>query len=150
MKKLLPLFACVAMLICSGIPALAQNNAPTKYIYCELLGTNANVGKALTGVSIGKDKVTIEVDFGQISSSWSDQRLRGEDGKPMKFNSMVDAMNWMGEKGWEFVQAYVITVGNQNVLHWLLKLDIATLSPEDVEAIKESLKTKATSKEDRK
>jgi hypothetical protein len=34
---------------------------------------------------------------------------------------MVDALNYMGEKGWEFVQAYVVTISNQNVYHWLLK-----------------------------
>ncbi len=33
---------------------------------------------------------------------------------------MVDAMNYMGKRGWEFEQAYVVTIGNQNVYHWLL------------------------------
>lgn len=37
---------------------------------------------------------------------------------------MVDAMNFMGTLGWEFEQAYVVTVGggtsSQNVYHWLL------------------------------
>jgi len=37
---------------------------------------------------------------------------------------MIDAMNFMGAKGWEFVQAYVVTVGKQNVYHWLLKKEI--------------------------
>lgn len=34
---------------------------------------------------------------------------------------MVDALNYMGNQGWEFVQAYTITMGNQNVYHYLLK-----------------------------
>ena len=37
------------------------------------------------------------------------------------FNSMVDGMNYMGKDGWEFVQAYTVTAGNQNVYRWLLK-----------------------------
>jgi len=37
---------------------------------------------------------------------------------------MVDAMNFMGTLGWEFVQAYVVTESNQNVYHWLLKMEI--------------------------
>lgn len=41
--------------------------------------------------------------------------------KNKSFNSMVDGMNYMGKDGWEFVQAYVVTLGNQNVYHWLLK-----------------------------
>lgn len=38
---------------------------------------------------------------------------------------MVDAMNYMGRLGWEFEQAYVVTVGQQNVYHWLLSKKIS-------------------------
>ena len=38
---------------------------------------------------------------------------------------MVDAMNYMGCLGWKFEQAYVVTVGQQNVYHWLLSKDIS-------------------------
>jgi hypothetical protein len=41
--------------------------------------------------------------------------------KNKTFTSMVDAMNYMGKDGWEFVQAYVVTASNQNVYRWLLK-----------------------------
>lgn len=34
---------------------------------------------------------------------------------------MVDALNYLGESGWEFGQAYVIMMGQRNVDHWLLK-----------------------------
>lgn len=37
---------------------------------------------------------------------------------------MVDAMNYMGNFGWKFVQAYAITIGQSNVYHWLLYKDI--------------------------
>jgi hypothetical protein len=37
------------------------------------------------------------------------------------FNSMIDGMNYMGEHGWEFVQAYAVTSGNQNVYRYVLK-----------------------------
>jgi len=33
---------------------------------------------------------------------------------------MVDAMNFMGENGWKFEQAYVVALGSSNVYHWLL------------------------------
>ncbi len=61
------------------------------------------------------------VDFGQAASYFEDKSLRDENGNRIVFNSMVDAMNYMGRDGWEFVQAYVVTVGQQNVYHWLLK-----------------------------
>lgn len=45
-------------------------------------------------------------------------------GKVTSFNSMVDALNYMGTKGWVFEQAYIVTTSNQNVYHWLLKKKI--------------------------
>lgn len=33
---------------------------------------------------------------------------------------MVDAMNYMGARGWKFEAAYVVNVSNQNVIHWLM------------------------------
>lgn len=41
--------------------------------------------------------------------------------KTKTFNSMIDGMNYMGQLGWEFVQAYVVTSGNQNVYRYVLK-----------------------------
>ncbi|MFN4256588.1 MAG: hypothetical protein ACK4Q5_16420 [Saprospiraceae bacterium] len=37
---------------------------------------------------------------------------------------MVDAMNFMSELGWEFVQAYVVTTNNQNVYRWLMRVQV--------------------------
>lgn len=37
------------------------------------------------------------------------------------FPSMIEAMNFMSKSGWEFVQAYVTTSGNENVYRWILK-----------------------------
>lgn len=84
----------------------------SKFVYCELLGTQKFLST----------KVTITVDFGEEKNVWKDNRLKDEvTGKVQVFNSMVDALNYMGDDGWEFVQAYVVTIGQQNVYHWLLK-----------------------------
>ena len=64
-----------------------------------------------------------------------------ENGEKLVFNSMVDAMNFMGELGWEFQDAYVITVGQQHVYHWLLAKYISD------ESINEGLTTKQEYKE---
>lgn len=82
----------------------------TGYIYCELLGE----GKFLS------TKLNVRVDFG-LDVSYKEKHLRDENGDKITFTSMVDAMNYMGSMGWEFVQAYVVTSGNQNVYHWLLR-----------------------------
>jgi hypothetical protein len=34
---------------------------------------------------------------------------------------MIDALNFMSKNGFEFVNAYAITMGNQNVYHYLLR-----------------------------
>jgi predicted phage gp36 major capsid-like protein len=41
--------------------------------------------------------------------------------KPMTFNSMIDGMNYMGARGWQFVQAYTVGDGGYHVYRWLLK-----------------------------
>jgi hypothetical protein len=104
--------------------AQAQKN----YVYCELVGT----GKFLSS------KVNVKVDFGQKTSFFKGvQYLKDEKGKLIEFNSMVDAMNYFGAQGWEFIQAYVVTDSSQNTYHWLLKKEI---SKEDVEQIEEDIK----------
>lgn len=41
--------------------------------------------------------------------------------KVQTFPSMIEAMNFMSKNGWEFVQAYVTTSGNESINRWLLK-----------------------------
>jgi hypothetical protein len=94
-----------------SVNASAQSDT-VKYVYAELVGTQRFLST----------KVTVQIDFGQATKWTTDNRVRDEvTGKLKLFNSMVDALNYMGEDGWEFVQAYAITEGSQNVYHWLLK-----------------------------
>ncbi|MES2397816.1 MAG: hypothetical protein V4549_17520, partial [Bacteroidota bacterium] len=41
--------------------------------------------------------------------------------KVQTFPSMIEAMNFMSKNGWEFVQAYVTTSGNESINRWVLK-----------------------------
>ena len=84
-------------------------NYPTKY--CLLLAT----GKFLS------NEVDIRIDYGQDSSFFEDTRIRDKNGKTIFFNSVMDALNYMESIGWEYVNAYAVTVGTQNVYHYLLK-----------------------------
>lgn len=97
--------------------AFAQTEDESR-VYCELVGTS--------GMFSSKVKVT--VDFGQETSFWKgdkDQQLVDAEGKDIKFNSMVDAMNFMGKNGWKFIQAYTIGDGkNGYVYRWLLYKDV--------------------------
>ena len=54
-------------------------------------------------------KVTIDVDFGESRKFCSDNRLRDEEtGKLKKFNSVTDALNYMGSQGWVLVNAFPV------------------------------------------
>ena len=118
MNKFITTLFAVKLFLLTTTAVFAQNEDTTangessKYVYCEMVGTQ----------KLLNNKVTIVLDFGEAKSIWKDNRVKDEiTGKAQSFNSMVDALNYMGEQGWEFAQAYVVTVGQQNVYHWLLK-----------------------------
>lgn len=94
----------------------------TQYTYCQILGTSRFLS----------NKVTVEIDFGQFRSIWEDNRLKDPaTGERIVFNSMIDALNYMGKQGWEFVQAYAFNVGNQNVYHFLMKKSTKQIQEEE-------------------
>ncbi len=110
-------FLIAFVLLLAMVGAFAQSQDENR-VYCELVGS--------PGLFSSKVKVTI--DFGQETSFWKgskDQQLVDADGNDIKFNSMVDAMNFMGKNGWKFVQAYTIGDGeNGYVYRWLLYKDV--------------------------
>jgi len=108
MKKIL--FVLLVVLISTNL--FAQTQSQPKYVYCEIIGTNKFMSR----------NVTIEIDFGQKMKGFADNRLRDiQTGKKKIFNSMIDALNHMGKRGWELVQAYNVTLDNQYTFHYLMK-----------------------------
>lgn len=111
--------AFLALIVMSGLTIKAQtvNDIPIKDIdveYVQIVGTS----------KLFSTKLTIQIDFGQRTkffSSGKETIVKDEDGKALDFNSMIDALNFMSKNGFEFVNAYVISVGNQNVYHYLLR-----------------------------
>lgn len=100
-------------------------SAQTKRYYCEVKG----VEKALTS------GLKIVFDFGNnpVYSAWgglkSKQKLVDEKGEEIPFNSMVDAGNYLSDKGWTFVQAYTSVYGSQAIVHWIFVKEAT--SPEE-------------------
>ena len=80
-------------------------------------------------------KVKVSIDFGQ-STSWlfsmSESRLVDKNGKEIKFNSMIDALNYLTQFGWRFAQAYVVPNGSgskdsmsvSGTTYWILYKDV--------------------------
>mgnify|MGYP000840923916 CR=1 FL=1 len=128
MKRIFSIVLIAVVLL--GISTKASAEEPVQRVYAELLGTGTNF------LNLNKN-VKVSVDLGQFQSATKAYTLLDENGKDIKFNSMVAAMNYMGERGWKFIQAYVVTVSNQNVLHWLLYKDVT-----DPAQIKEGLNVK--------
>ena len=122
MKKFLML---LALLIPSVMMAQEENKLPDNddeeiTVFAKISGINKNL------LGLG-NKLSVEIDFGDEKSFWgNDGRniLIDDNGKELKFNSMIDAMNFMGRQGWEYEDSYVITVDQQPVIHWLLSKKI--------------------------
>lgn len=119
MKKLLT-FVFLAMLVytanaqSSNFKAANDSSAVvnSKFVYCELIGYE----------KVFSTSVNIQIDFGQSTKLLADKRLRDEQtGKVKSFNSMIDAMNYMGEDGWELVQIYDKMQNETVMYHWVLK-----------------------------
>jgi hypothetical protein len=101
--------ALLLLLIGSSLVTLCQQNP--KFVYCEIVGQ----------AKFMSTKLNIVVDFGEKLSIWADNRMKDENGKPITFNTMIDALNFMGKRGWQFSQAYAISYGNSgSVYHYLM------------------------------
>ena len=80
--------------------------------YCLIMGTQKWLSK----------KVVIDVDFGQEQYLFKNStRLLDQTGRAVTFNSVIDVLNYMNKNGWEFVDAYAITVRKTNVYHYLMR-----------------------------
>jgi hypothetical protein len=115
MKKI---FLFITLFICAiSLKAQTVNDLPIKDIdveYVQIVGTS----------KLFSTKLTIQIDFGQRTKYFSlgkETIVKDEEGKALDFNSMIDALNFMSKNGFEFVNAYAITMGNQNVYHYLLR-----------------------------
>jgi len=75
---------------------------------------------------IFSNKITIDIDFGEGRSMFrfKDTRIKDEvSGKVKKFKSTVDALNYLGAKGWRLLNAFPVSEpgglgGNLNVYHF--------------------------------
>ena len=68
-------------------------------------------------------EVTISLEFGQQSNAWNKKSttvVLDKYGQTVYFNSMIDALNFFSNYGYEFLAAYAVTHGNQNVYHYLM------------------------------
>ncbi len=113
MKKLLLLLAFTVCTTLNLFGQTVEENDSTQEIYCMIVGT----GQFMS------NKVSIDIDFGQKTSIWSvrETKMVDEDGKKIKFNSMIDACNYLASKGWTLVNAYPASSNLGNCYHFVFK-----------------------------
>ena len=82
--------------------------------YCEILAYD---------VGLFKKKIIINVDYGQKAKFGEDMSIKDTNGKTYIFNSVIDALNFFEDNGWEFVSNYAVSLPNNGgmVYHTLLK-----------------------------
>ena len=108
MKKLFFVFA----LSIFSLVSYSQTTDTTHFEqYCEVVAS----GRFLSS------KVTITVEFGEGGGMWTDKRIKDDQGEVQKFNSVVDALNYMGKNSWKVVNAFPVSSGNCNVYHFFFK-----------------------------
>ncbi|MCW3161253.1 hypothetical protein [Chryseobacterium oryctis] len=114
MKKLLT-FSLIAF--ASFAFSQTVNDVPIKDIdveYVQIIGT----GRSLS------TKVNVEIDFGQETKSISFKNgtsIKDEKGRNMKFNSMMDALNFMSANGYSFQFAYTMNDEKDKAIYYILK-----------------------------
>jgi hypothetical protein len=107
MKKIV----MISMVLLSSIVSKAQADTSKVEQYCQVIATPR----------ILSNKVTIDIDLGEEKSFWRDNRLKTDEGRVKKFNTVIDALNYMGLAGWTFINAYPVRRGDTEIFHFAFK-----------------------------
>lgn len=117
MKKIIAIAICLCGFTVFSAHSQTVNDVPLNEIdveYIQIVGTS----KFLSS------KVIVQIDFGQRTKLFSTGKatvLKDDQGKTLDFNSMVDALNFLADHGFEFINAYAYALNNQSVYHYLMK-----------------------------
>lgn len=107
MKKII----IIGIVLFSSVQSYSQTDTSKVEQYAEIVATPRLLSS----------KVTIDIDYGEERSIWRDNRLKEDNGKLKKFNTTIDALNYMGRGGWTLVNAYPVFTGNTQVYHYVFK-----------------------------
>ncbi len=113
-------FLVVAIIVLSAVALNAQTINGTK-----ISELKSDYIEIMSQAKFMSKKVTVIVDFGQQTKLFGNPNktmlVKDENGKPVVFNSAIDALNFFSKNGYKFVSAYAVTAGNQNVYHYLME-----------------------------
>jgi len=95
----------------NSLASFAQADTSKVEQYCQVIASP----KLLS------NKVTIDIDFGEEKSFWMDTRLKTDAGKIKKFNTIIDALNYLGSEGWIFINAFPVRMGETEIYHFAFR-----------------------------
>lgn len=104
---------------------VANTEKGTFKVYCEIVSNVRN---------LFSNKTNVEFDFGQASKFWSnDRQIVDENGRPITFNSVLDAVNYMSYRGWVFEQMYIVQSMSKGdsgspAYHWIMSKEVSDIS----------------------
>jgi hypothetical protein len=107
MKKII----IIGIFLIGTLVSNAQTDSSHVEQYCQVIVTPRLLS----------NKVTIDIDYGEEKSYWNDTRLKTDAGRLKKFNTVIDALNFMGRDGWVFINAYPVRMGETEIYHFAFK-----------------------------
>ena len=127
-KNILRLLLAISFILCVG-----NVYAQLRY-YCEIKGIEKELSSGLKIIFDFGTKASYNI-WGDLSSKL---KFVDENGEVIKFNSMVDAANYMVDRGWTFQQAYSSVYSGNPIIHWIFYKDA-----ENMEKASEGIMTKS-------
>jgi hypothetical protein len=123
-NKIMKKIFIISLVLFSSRSSFAQANNSKVEQYCQIIATPRLLS----------NRVTIDIDFGEEKSIWRDNRLKTYDGRLRKFNTVIDALNYMGKDGWIFINAYPVSIGGTVIYHFAFKKEflLSDFQQEDV------------------
>lgn len=100
-----------AIILAASVSGFSQTDSAMIEQYCDVVATPRMLS----------NKVTISIDYGEEKKMWKDSRLKDDEGKLKKFNTVVDALNYMGKDGWLFVNAFLDLNGTTRTYHYIFR-----------------------------
>ncbi len=108
MKRLL----FISLLMIFSISVISQDIESKRPVYCNVMGYNF----------WGFGKVKVQLDMGDYTDQKGYDGIYEPNGKKKKFKTMMEVLNYMGERGWKVIDTYYITeLPGLHVIHFLME-----------------------------
>ena len=84
-------------------------------VFCDLISTKKFLGT----------EEKIRINYGNRDSLWIDEKIYTLMSKDLKrYNSIIDALNYMGNEGWKIINTYSSSQSSYTIEHYILKKEI--------------------------